>query len=231
MYLFDKKGKTIEVFTLNPNNEKIEEFKRREMDRIPDNKRVLYATTNNDRVLETKRDYIPRCLSYAHNYLSDSQSRLNHINLFHKLLPSTDEEENSKTLEEYYTSKLTSNSNPLTIWNPFDKDIQFLLLTNPKYTKRKYRYIFDMKGIINITSNLYNLEKLTNEGINYFDKISEKELAQIISLYNFKKDPISEINLEEINKMENFEIPTSPLFNEINSRIKSSSKALKLIKK
>lgn len=221
MYLYDKKGNKIEVYSIKPNQEKIYSYKKEQIESIPEDKRFLKALTNSTKVLEEglrNKEVCQTSLSYSEKYL------------FHKLMYyyiSSEEKERQLTLlENYYNT--TSCSNVMKVINPRYNGIEYLLLMELKYRKiDKIGDMYAMSDIINIPKTLYDLELFftgKHELIKIEDFYDKKEL------FDISDEPLAIFDYNQIKKLDELGL-TDTSKQQVNNKIEASQKILSLIKR
>ena len=222
MYLYEKNNSKIDVFLMKPNDEKIYEFKKREMSKIDEDKRVLNAITNSRKILEEDiKVYLDSDLNYQ---------KIDRCNgtLFHELcsyeLDDFEKERQNKLLEKYYNSNVAYNKQIKKVKN--NKDIIYIMLLSSKYYRAKFSNdIYFISNIINLTKNLYFFEMFS---LSNFDNLKDEIIIKLLDLYDFI-GKVSEVDYEEIIKLNKFDLIDTEE-KQIVDKLKKSEKILKLVK-
>lgn len=237
MYLYDKNDDKIEVYSMEPNKEKIYKFKKDQMESMPVDERILKAVTNGRPVLEKfYSDY--ECVYYNHVYYERKEI---FKKVFHNLTPYilTNNEliRQEKILEKYYqypnaflgekliTLEMYINANQY-------KAIKYLLLTkrNYDYTNGKSDFKI-MDDIILLNKKLYLLELILR---GEFERINKEEIEDFLeqfSLFDFSNKPIKTLDINELKKADEINLCNHSLENQALIRVEKSQKVLKYIKK
>lgn len=227
MFLYDKNGNKIEVYSMEPNNDKIYEFKKEEIEKIPTDKRVLKATTNTSLVFENPKAY----RLYSTNFVYQKPTFFNRE--YHNLESSYstdnyiyDNNRINQLLNKYYKNEFKYKI-PLCL--DCEEDIpKYLLFTEFDYTFNSSKFNDrTLDNIICLTKNLYLLEKILD---GKFFMLDEENIEKQIDLFDISDKPIITIDREELKKAELFKL-INECENEVNHKVYESQKILKYVKK
>jgi len=221
MFLFNKDS----IFLLEPNINKIVDYKFNEISKIPVwNRSFKFATNNKNEELEKLAngknliiDLDGKSINYDKKFLFFNQyHQINEkpvwqINLDVNKYIAGDIEDSNIVRVFNYNKKI----NEL-------KYIKYLLISN-KY-ELKEKNVFEMDSVINLPESLYLLELLLRGNI---DLISDKNLKEQLELFDISCiDSFSLDKLYELDKYGIIDINKE----QIDRKIKHSEKILKLIK-
>lgn len=224
MYLYDKNDDKIEIYSLNPDCVKVNNYKREQMEEIPLDKRIVKALTNDIRYLENVNNRV------NYSRLNYEYSGLWEDSFYHELkaygMTNDEKSRQAGLLEKYYTKNDLFGNKVLEVSFSLDKDINYLLLTKSYYERKiKENDDYVMDNIINIPKSLY-LYELFNRG--NFELIDNESLNEILSLYNFS-GPIANFSNEELRMLDKFELTTESE-SSVERKVLKSQKVLSLIK-
>lgn len=248
MKLFEKIGDKIIVTEYFSDSKKVKEFKKKEIEKIPEDERVLSDETNTNLCIKTGRNEVDfRDLLYMER------------NNYHKIVCSKMSKEMKKEIiSSYINSAGSLLYEPYIIKNPYEKDtvtdvvksrIDYSNLINDKdrETLRKLKYFLTsgsykvinnniacMDGIINATESMYLYQLLVNDK---FNNLLNKDIEEEVNLFfPFKK--ICEIDIKELIKNQiNLKTAgiisnnTETYYDKLMTKVKESEPILKLIKK
>lgn len=248
MKLFEEIGDKIIVTEYFSESKKVKEFKKKEIEKIPEDERVLSDETNTNLCIKTGRNEVDfRDLLYMER------------NNYHKIVCSKMSKEMKKEIiSSYINSAGSLLYEPYIIKNPYEKDtvtdvvksrIDYSNLINDKdrETLRKLKYFLTsgsykvinnniacMDGIINATESMYLYQLLVR---NQLDKINNQEIEEVIKLF-FAYKKVCEFDIREILKNEmNLKSAgiisnnTETYYDKLMAKVKESEPILKLIKK
>lgn len=248
MKLFEEIGDKIIVTEYFSDSKKVKEFKKKEIEKIPEDERVLSDETNTNLCIKTGRNEVDfRDLLYMER------------NNYHKIVCSKMSKEMKKEIiSSYINSAGSLLYEPYIIKNPYEKDtvtdvvksrIDYSNLINDKdrETLRKLKYFLTsgsykvinnniacMDGIINATESMYLYQLLVNDK---FNNLLNKDIEEEVNLFfPFKK--ICEIDIKELIKNQiNLKTAgiisnnTETYYDKLMTKVKESEPILKLIKK
>lgn len=228
MFLYDRNEKNIEVYSLSPNEKAIYDYKKKQMETVPEEKRVLYAS-GNIKVLETENDYV------KFDELNSNYDDFYDFSYFHSLdsykMTEYEKARQVQLLERYYKQIYP---NKVLHIRPFSVDEAKELMKNDlnelllleDYIENDYGRGYIMNNIINIPNSLYYLENFIAKK---FDKINNNELNTILKLYDFEGS-VATFDYDNLRRLEQFEIVNN-IITDVDNKVESSTKVLSLIKK
>lgn len=248
MYLFEEIGDKVIVTKYFSDSEKVKEFKKKEIEKIPEDERVLSDETNNNLCIKIGRNEVDlRDLLYRER------------NIYHKIECSKMcKEMKNKIISSYINSADSLLYEPYILKNPYEKDrttdvvssrIDYsnLITDKDRETLRKLKYfltsrsykminnnIAHMDGIINATESMYSYQLLVR---NQLDKINNQDIEEVIKLF-FAYNKVCEFNIREIIKNE-INLKSTQVISDnaetyydmLMKKVKESEPILKLIKK
>lgn len=240
MNLYIKNHGNLEVYNLTPKTDEVKKYKEVEMKKIPETKRILKATCNenyiskcplhyNDTVLESRLNYKEYSFfdssghlfkRYYHQLESYNHPtayiyRLNLLNIFY-----------NGTYDNVRLVKVLDDINKGN-WKLDDlKAVQYLLLTQKDYQKdvNGKKTFFTMDNIINIPESLYYLEKILQGN---YSEIVGKNIDNQLSLFELSEEPSYSISLEELTLLEQNRIIKNIVNDE---QLETSSEIIRKIK-
>lgn len=180
MYLFNRKGNRIDIYTLVPDEDKLKIYREEEMAKVPYQDMLYRASTNGPVVLGTKDVYSINELDFKHNgiyheFLKDHDRPMrevvllinNYINGFYKDCPVAKiVDENGKVLNY--------------VLLPFEYMRQYYPLFNMLY----------LDNVLSIPKSLYLLQLLELER---FDALKGENIDEQLSMFSLSKGPIDHI--------------------------------------
>lgn len=172
MFFYENNGKFIDIYKLEPKLEDILEYKKSEMNKIPEGEKVWSAFTNGDVILENNGDIID--ISELNKYIND----VNGLD-YHGLRTASNDDE-IKYLDLYFHN---INSHGFCVVKN-DSSSDYIILLKKYYDVFDYsnrEYIMD--GIISVPRSLYLLEAFIN---NRVDLIKSDELDIILKLFDIQ---------------------------------------------
>ena len=235
MILYDNKGKSLDVYEFNANEDDLTTYRKEQMKKIPEKERILVAETrvpspfSRTRPLfesYTGKEYKSAILTSDRADDEDQKNR-NIYGGYHVL-------KNDTRLCDRYKKKLVDSychgdlldRNVIQIQYP--EMMKYLLLYLQQYdylgeydNGRNYR----MSKIIQLPESLYLLQ-LIEQG--RFASLDGKNIDEQLTLYSLSK--INEINFEELQKMDTCGI-TQNAYARVIDKANSDSHVLRLIKK
>ena len=223
MYLFDRNGDNIEIYTMTPNESWIKEYKAEEMKQIPQSEQVITIETNTqpliDGSISPKKpiDINVRDLNSSYGTLAGVK--------YHKVLEQTKTKESiADSVEAYLEGE--RNSSPIAriyAINEQKRKLTILryLLLDGSYTKRR---LFGAKrtltDVLNIPESLYLLE-LLNRG--QFDLLDNKDITDQLELFAISSEPVKTYTMTELEEMEAYGFAKAPIDRALTNVQKSSS--------
>lgn len=218
MFLYDKKDKTIDVFTLTHNPQEIRNYKIEQMEKIPAHKRALFT-----------EEIVSNCKSIPVLFAKDLYSEVIDISELRgpnkSLLYNTDMEDVADLLEWFYQSEYTQDKQVARV-SDF-KMLKYLLIAGNYFSSREEngKTILKVEDIIQIPKSLYLLQMLQQEK---FSAISNEDISEQLSLFNCSY--VNNINLDEVQKMDECGI-TENAYSKIINKANNDKHILKLLKK
>ena len=222
MYLYEISDDKLIVHQFLEDKEKMSEYKRKEIEKIPYNERIYTALTDEDKVLESNKQLLNH---YDVNY-NNKNKDIN--NSFHTLYK---KEFNKKDYMQIIDNYINSLKQYRTYIVKAYKDMEtgcyvdrkyFIPLDNYYKIDDEFLRYLKMDNVLKVTKNLYLLQNFINEK---YDILTEDEILKILELFNLKDNYIfSEYSIEKLIKCN--------LINEenFNNKLKNSEKILNLIK-
>lgn len=210
MFLYDKKEKTIDVYSMIPKKEEIVNYKIDEMKKIPEEEKVVCA-----RLIQSVD-------------IDKNDIFLNRINLemikSRHLHPVLEISKVLYLLESYYLDFLVTYGN----FSISSLDgIKHYLTTKNSYTIgfQDGANVGILGGIIQIPETLYILQLLKEER---FDLLTDKDISSQLDLFDIKF--VKDVNLEELEKASYCGmVPLNSHYNAI-IKAKNDSKIMKFVK-
>lgn len=248
MYIFDKNGENIDIYSITPNQEKFEKYKRDCItEQIPLGERVWGIETNiNKNIINTSQNYNKFGTLNPIDFFKDTidfQNRKLLNNTYHKLIKEYIPK-NEETNENYLSNVLTQYINTVSIrrqlmrvfrhnekYNEIKVDKYFVLplrsefwtlYTTQNNGSTQIKYI---DGIVSIPKDLYMLE-LINQG--YYELIDDN-ITEQLSKFDISNNPIKTISLDELKALEEMGIASFACHNALQ-QIESSKRLIKHIK-
>lgn len=217
MFLYDKNGESIDVFTFNERNEELRQYKINEMSKIPIDKRCLYTeeivTTFQATPILLKKDLYTEEIS-----TKDLIGKNKSLNYY------TDLKDAEDLLELYYSDNYTYR--PVARLRDLKKLRYLLVASNYNHIREENNKItMKVDDIIEIPKSLYLLQLLQQQK---FSTIINEDLSEQLNLFDFSY--INNITLEKINKMDACGA-TNNIYSNIINKSNNDKHILKLLKK
>ena len=252
MRLFVEEANTITVHEFLPNHQKVVDFKKREINSIPVNERVLRAERNSLGISIEKDNLKNSLLNLI--YKQNKESKLIDEAIFHRIASSELDENTKKRLLEnyiyeddhtYYPHKIypsyidldekrKKQFNSFQFINDNDKEIlrkvKYYITRGYEYKKDESKGIEYLEGIINSTENLYLYHLLLNEKYN---DLEGKDVTNQFNLFWLKEQ--SKFDKKQVRELDNNLRNCGIRLERTNyellmDKVKRSEKVLKLIK-
>lgn len=191
MYLYDNDGKFLCVYELVPKMEKIKEYKRKEIEKISEDKRIWCSVSSSvdNQIFSSDVDFISDTkLDFYTPYYNGVSS--------HKLVP---QDYNNEIIDNY-SNRVESFGRPIKIIKGTgeSKLPSYYIITRNDYDKEEGSYV--MKDIIAIPKSLYNLELLLNKRYDLIKDINE--LYEQLSLFEIKE--VNRIEVKLLHAMRDY---------------------------
>jgi len=202
MYLYEQKENKINVYQLNPTDKLIEEYKRQEIRKIPVTERVYTAKSN------LSRQVLPLFNPNEIVHLLDLQYEdvLLIYRAFHEVKKYKDLDLAESVLENYYKNNNRINYKNCIVVRGINNEICNYYILTQSY-EEYYPFIGStkqvMNGIINVPQSLYILDNIQ---LGNGNRLKDLEISEQAELFDFSKTPIESFNIEDINKLESFNI-------------------------
>lgn len=216
MKLYDKAGKIVNVYELTPNYNLIRDFKVKEIEKIPFEIRLLYATTNDKDLL--KSETLLKVLD--NDELNYSVKKFGIIRKFHKLgiYEGLNNKENFgeyiktinyiQTILNNYYQGTYDRENLALVKGDNGGNLPLLIAGSYIYENQRTKKR-TMPNLIHLSDSLYLLHLLLNE---QYDLLSDSDIENILKLFNFDENPVkyniddmnSDITLMPLSRNENF---------------------------
>ena len=217
MFLYDKKDKTIDVFTLTHNPQEIRNYKIEQMKKIPVDERGLFTE-------EIVPSFQSTPVLFKKNLYSEVIPCSELIGTNKSLNYNTDATDVADLLEWFYSEKY--NDRPVARISNLKK-LKYLLVASNCIDAREEndKVIMKIEDIIEIPKSLYLLQLLQQEK---FSIISGEDIYEQLDLFNFSY--VDNINLDELQKMDACGI-TENAYSRIINKANNDKHILKLLKK
>lgn len=237
MYLYDGDEKHVLVFPLIPKKEEFYNYKKSELETIPEDRRRLEATATsrnnvlnrtftNEEPLQTRKTKIKSSeLSFGSEHFNSLYNAPYHNVIATPLkCDSTDE-----LIEKYYNKLGASNYVEVINDKCKPEDIKGLILGNGFY-KLDNRGRLIKTDIINIPSTLLGLEQFMD---GCFEGLDEEQIKEYLKLYEQVdiNNPVYVKELSDVDEMAKYFPQTVILRPTIEQGIKNDAKVLGLLKK
>ena len=219
-YLYDKNGNEIKVYALKTYADYLEEFRKKELQKISNPILKAYSRTILDDPFLPFESYRERYNSVilSECYINDNRHRH-----FHQIKKCSKSKENEQYLDRYYLGYLQSNEVACAI---FKNGLRYFLLSRPCYIPDvKDNTLRTMDGIIELPESLYILQLLEQQQYSF---VSTNELPRVLELYDLKY--VDSFDLCTIEKMDNYGI-TNGKVKELNRIIPYHQKIIQMKKK
>ena len=228
MYLYDINKDKIDVYEMSPWSDKIAEFKKNEMEKVPFEQRVLRASTNYEHELE-KND---RPISY--DKLQYKTYGVWGGTFYHNVvsyqMSDYEKERQAQLLNEYYTGHIDSSKIALIEKHNKEEDrdeiVKYLLLTDT-YHYDHGEYV--MNDIISIPKSLYLLN-LLEQGKFYNYDIEHEDISRQLETFDISKNPVWSLSLKELSDIYQFELLPGQYYNVVE-KAEKTQKILQKIKR
>ena len=223
MFLYDKKEKSLDVYSFNDDKPDIIGYRMNQMFKIPERERVVVAKSfsydDNDTPLFERYQkqfdtiVIPMILA------NEKENELRYHLL--KTVGITSRRNREILLDSYYFWHLSDRK----IARIQDLDrLRYFLLTTTKYTRESWEpRVKILKDIIELQESLYILQMLEQEK---FSLLGDKDISKQLDL--FKISHINQISLEELKKVDACGM-TINTYEQVLAKADNDAHVLKLI--
>lgn len=223
MFLYDKKEKSLDVYSFVEDSQAIREYRQSKILEIPERDRVVVAESYSQDMSE-----IPLFEFYAEQFdintipmeYANSQEK----NLRYHLLKKgkTSKRNRDILLDKFYSGELTDRN--IARIQDLDK-IRYYLLYEKTYKAQAYdNRLKRMKNIIELPESLYLLQMLEQEK---FSLLEDKDILEQLSLFSLTH--LDELNLSEIKRMADCGL-TNNSYEQIIGKASNDAHVLNLIK-
>lgn len=217
MFLYDKKDKSVDVFTLTYNAEEMRNYKMEQMKKIPANERGLYTE-------EIMPDYQSVPILFKKDLYSEVISSSELIGTNKSLNYNIDHNDVADLLEWFYSEKYSDRPVARVLEL---KKLRYLLVASDYITFREEndKVIAKIEDIIEIPKPLYLLQLLQQQK---FSAISDEDISEQLDLFKFSY--IDNVSFDELKKMDACGI-TKDAYSRIINKANNDKQLLKLLKK
>ena len=191
MYLYDNDGKFLCVYELIPKMEKIKEYKRKEIEKISEDKRLWSSLSSSvdNQIFSSDVDFISDTkLDFYTPYYNGVSS--------HKLVS----QDYNNDIIDSYSNRVDSFGRPIKIIkrNGESKLPSYYITIKNNYDKEQDSYV--MRDIIAIPESLYNLELLLSKRYDLIKDINE--LYEQLDLFEIKE--VNRIEVKLLHAMRDY---------------------------
>lgn len=222
MFLYDKKDKSVDVFTLTYNAEEMRNYKMEQMKKIPANKRGLFTKEIITSLPYFRDPFIPILLKK--DLYSEEISISELIGTNKSLNYNIDHNDVVDLLEWFYSEKYSDRP----VARVLDlKNLRYLLVASSyvTYQEENDKVIAKIEDIIEIPKSLYLLQLLQQQK---FSSISDEDISEQLDLFKFSY--IDNVSIDELKKMDACGI-TKDSYSKIINKANNDKQLLKLLKK
>ena len=227
MYLFDKKDNKVEVYSMEPNMEKIYDFRKKEMEQIPEDERVLKMVSN--KYMDWSMFYSGVINTSRIDFREKGIFNKYYCNLIQYNMTNEERERQNKLLEDYYKSSYFYYK--IRINKEYDKikglqTIKRLLMDNVCISEKRNRHAIN--DIISVPESILLLEILLSQDIHLLEN---EDISKQIELFNFSANPIEIVDYDMIDRYSKLNVVNSNASDKLDCKVEESQKILKYIKK
>ncbi len=236
MHLYEQSGDTINVYNFNTNGKKVIDFKKKELEKIPKEERVITFTKEVDSSY-IFHEAVKRLGTYAFTE-KDERLLMNALEIFDQQ-PVT----NSKLYSQELSSFLDGNFHDsilFTMPTSSNKKEQYFISTstlkgiNGLMTRSSINgYIFDCETfpVIQLTEKLYSLQLLVRNNSNAIlkDTITD-EMLELMSLFEFTNEPIKQFNIKTLNELCQFGLLPEEENDKVKKKVWQSTELLQKVR-
>lgn len=239
MKLYEQDERIIKVYDLAPNYSLIKEFKRKEMETLPFDVRVLNASTNDKEVLVSKIA-VKTISNDELNYSTRKfilHRKFHELSIHKGLIEKDDVSEYIRTvnyiqmtLNNYYEGIYDNDS--LVKVNGTNEGFIHLLIAGNYVYQNEHSKVRSISNIIHLPESLYLLHLLLQER---YDLLNSDDIKNQLQLFEFNQIPIREFNINDVNAYE--ELASEITFQIDNfkeamlKKVTESSDILRLVRK
>ena len=211
MFLYEKEGKDMKVYSLKKDEQALREYRMNQMKQIRAGRRCFYTTE----VVESLRDD-PTLL--RRNFETDITP---YSELVDKLRYNTDKEDCDALLREYYRGDYTNRSVAVI---DYYKKLRYLLMVtiSPRYAGYPRKNTLCIDDLVELPESLYFLQLLERGKYNL---LAEKDVSEQLQYFDFHF--VDSFNEQELQKM----IKCGILSNEtLQETLDSNQQAVQFLK-
>lgn len=221
MYLFNEKGKHIEAYEMVPQQALIRQYKKDEMEKIPENERVYFATTNSGTPLLQAGPFMMRDLNYM-GELNPNWSRATHSFRVQNFLY----ERNDKTVKSYIKGAF-DDKRIVEVIDEKNKASEYFVLSIGTYERQMYSRELWMENIVHVPESLYWLHLL---GQGQFAAVKDADIDAQLGLFVVGKKPNYSLDRDTLEHMyQTGLVPGS--IDEIMAKTRVTEDVLKRVRK
>ena len=230
MYLFDRSGDNIEIYSLEPKRMDIKNYRQQEMEKIPFEQRILRIETNT-KDLPFNEDFtnnpFSKPIDIDHQKLTYNNKKTIGTE-YHKLGITRGTANSIDYVEEKMKGYYFGNYDSSQMVRVFRYDehqqrlnfILYLLLNNYYHKERENSKIKYIENIINIPESLYLLE-LINRG--QFSLLDNKDITEQLSLFKISNSPVKTYTLKELEEIGKYGFDPNAVNTALNNVEESKS--------
>lgn len=227
MYLYEKDDNKIKVYSMEPNIDKIFDYKNKEISKIHLKDRTLKFVTNKPIKNIEKTTYINNLVIDLPKKELEYNKRKFFRTEYHEMR--NDRLYIINGIIEGYKERVSNDSNIIRVFD-YDnklhmlKYIKYLLVGQEYIKKSEDKNIFELTNVINIPESLYLLEMLCRGN---FDMIRDKNVQEQLKLFDISY--VDEIHVDEFKKAKNYELLQDG-YEKIINNAEETNKIFKLIR-
>lgn len=233
MYLYEKNNdEMLDVYSFYPKEDEIKKYKKQILNNTSKKELVLFIRTNCyntvKKVLNSKKIYMDDIIFDNYDPLDKcaysalySYTELDNFNKEKEL-------EIKRFINKYINNEYTSSDQKhfCVVKDYNKKKNKYFFITNDSFNKKNnYERNGTIEYILNLPSSLYLLYLLEN---GYFNELGDRIIKKQLELFKINK--YHTIKIDELSKLYDVNLLSYDEYNNIYSKIDSSSKILKKIK-
>lgn len=230
MYLYDRNDKTINVYELIGNKERLAEYKKDELEKaiIPEF-RFLKAKTTDEKPLEDNCDltFWYKLESRNTYYWSDACFH----RIYYYLLDDEEKFKQERILNDYYEGKFNQNKvfevQDYNVETSTFEIVKYLLPTRPYETDENNSKISVMHHILSIPKSLYLLQLIEQEK---FYLMKNEDITKQLQLFDISEKPIESFDLDKFRRADEVNL-LSNSYEDVLENVEKSQKILTKVKR
>lgn len=231
MYLYDRDDKTINVYELIGNKEKLAKYKKEELEKaISPEFRFLKAKTTNEKPLEDNCDitFWYKLESRETYYWSDDY--------FHfiegYLLDEEEKLKQEEILNDYYEGKFSKNKvyevQDYNVETSTFEVVKYLLPTRPyEIDEKNFFKVSVMNHILSIPKSLYLLQLIEQEK---FYLVKDEDITKQLQLFDVSEKAIESFDLEKLKRADELNLLRNS-YEDVLEKVEKSQKILTKVKR